>query len=108
MDNETKAWKHIQKQAQTALDKYPTTLEEDNAILAQDKTDKKLTYNERTCVILRQGEKHIYHEIIDIGNRLINMFGLSYKEAKKEFEQNMHTKFKHLQEYITGVVLHEI
>jgi len=67
--NEVRAWTKIFQIASDALAKYPTSLEEDLKLLADedklDPADKTLTYNTRNCVLLRVGEKKILNYLLD-------------------------------------------
>ena len=65
-DNEFAAWKHIYKAADAALEKYPTTLEEDHEILSTERNEyEKLGKNKTNCVIYRYTEKIILHFLKD-------------------------------------------
>ena len=59
--NEKKVWGSIKELCEQALQKYPTTWEQDNEILK----DESLTFNQRNCVLFRSGEKEILHFLID-------------------------------------------
>lgn len=53
-ENEAGAWRHISKVADEALAKYPTTLEEDQAILsAEAGAGGKLNENKQNCIMFR-------------------------------------------------------
>ena len=53
--NERKALEYIEDKLKSALDLYPTSLEEDDQIL-NDKVDK-LSVNERNCIMYSKREK---------------------------------------------------
>ena len=54
--NEKRVLNKITLQALTQLKKYPTSYEEDIAIL---EARKDLTFNQRNAVLMRSGEKHV-------------------------------------------------
>ena len=60
--NETATWRKILKEANEALNKYPTTLEDDLEILEEDKS---LTRNLRNCIMFRKNEKVVLHFLKD-------------------------------------------
>lgn len=67
-----------------ALARYPTSLEEDTALLAQDDEEKIFTNNERNCVLFRQGEKIILAFLEQAAERFLKLLSMSQKEARKE------------------------
>ena len=55
----------MDKLCYAALNKYPTTLQQDMNKLNRDKKEKNLDYNERNCILFRKGEKSIYNFLLD-------------------------------------------
>lgn len=62
------------------LEKYTTTLEEDEEIL-QNKKDS-LTFNLRNCLIMRISEKRILHFYIEFSEYCLSLIERSFDEAK--------------------------
>ena len=77
IENETKVWLRIAKLATESLKKYDTTLQEDNEILEKDDKEKTLTYNERNCILYRQGEKIILDFLLTCSDRFIKIFSMT-------------------------------
>ena len=48
------------------IEKYPTSLQEDVAILKKDEEEPILTNNERNCILFRKGEKVILRFLKEI------------------------------------------
>ncbi len=55
--NELKVLEYIEKLSSECLNKYPTTLEEDEKMLKEEPS--KLTNNQRNCILMRMGEKEV-------------------------------------------------
>ena len=100
--NEIKAWKKITLTCQQAIDKYPTTYEEDLKLLEEDDMEKKLTQNQRNCVLYRSGEKKILHFLIDTAEKIIPLLGMNFKDARKEV--NSYKDFDGCLDYVKNVV----
>lgn len=83
LHTEVRAWRKIHQIATEALSKYPTTLEEDKALLAKEdaaaKEEKTLTYNTRNCVLLRVGEKKILHYLLETATNLVELGQMNRK-----------------------------
>jgi hypothetical protein len=47
------------------MKKYPTTFEEDVALLKKDDAEKNLTYNQRNCLVIRHSEKMILNFLME-------------------------------------------
>lgn len=88
-ENEAKALEMLRKRCEEALNAYPSSAEDDVALLKKG----KLSYNQRNCIVLRLGEKTIYQFYISLAqfviellqNKLIavqNKFELDQKNAK--------------------------
>ena len=88
IENELKMWSHLHQQAKQALADYPTTIEEDEAMLAKHTQENILTLNQKHMLIFRLGEKKVYASHIDFTTSIINLFGMSLKDARKHVEKN--------------------
>lgn len=74
------AWKKVSAIVTAALNKYPTTLEQDKKLLSDDST---LTYNIKNCVLFRVGEKKILHYLKDTADILIGMEKMNKNDGLK-------------------------
>jgi len=106
LDNEKKMWKKIEEVVDESIAKYPTTLEEDNAILEKDDQEQTLSYNERNCILYRQGEKIILHFLKTCSQRFVKLLGMSQKDAKKEV--NSYKGFEVCHDYFRHTVMNLI
>ena len=52
--------------------------------MEKDDKEKTLTYNERNCILYRQGEKIILHFLLTCSERFLKLFTMNQKDAKKE------------------------
>lgn len=59
LENETKMWVRIEQLVNDSMSRYTTTLQEDLELLEKDDKEHNLTYNERNCILFREGEKQI-------------------------------------------------
>lgn len=74
LETELNAWKLTLDYAQKALKKYPTTMKEDEEILAKVESGKmELSYNKSNCLKLRIGEKRILHFIVETSEAIIEL-----------------------------------
>ena len=96
-------WGIISKYFGYQLGAYPTTLEEDEAILAQQEKDNKLTDNQAACVLFRLGEKKVLTTWRDYATTFDKMFKMSEKEARKAYNTNQFLKVN-ASKYVTQVV----
>ena len=65
LELEVGMWQFMDKVCYAALNKYPTTLQQDINLLNGDERTNTLTYNERNCVTFRKGEKMILNFLLD-------------------------------------------
>ena len=72
-------WLRIKSMAAEALARYPNTLEEDYEILQRN----NLTFNESNCTLFRSGEKEILHFLMDMGDYVLNLLEMKFKDAKR-------------------------
>jgi len=98
LDLELKVLAKVKELCLQSLNAYPTSLEEDYALL----NGNELTQNQRNCVLYRSGEKEILVYLISASEKLTVLFGLSQKEAKKEV--NKGKEHEGMQEYLKSVV----
>lgn len=84
LHNERKMLQHLRKLSIEALKKYPSSLQEDVRLLAEDDEKQTLSFNERNCVLFRQGEKEILHWFIEFVDFITSLMTLKFKDAKKE------------------------
>ena len=69
----------IKEMCNEALARYPNTLEDDYEILKRD----NLSFNERNCVLFRSGEKEILVFLIELGDYILRLLEMKFKDAKK-------------------------
>ena len=72
-------WIKIKEMCAEALARYPNTLEDDYEILKRD----NLSFNERNCVLFRSGEKEILVFLIELGDYILRLLEMKFKDAKK-------------------------
>uniref|UniRef100_A0A7S3N3N8 Rubisco LSMT substrate-binding domain-containing protein n=1 Tax=Strombidium inclinatum TaxID=197538 RepID=A0A7S3N3N8_9SPIT len=101
--NELKVWGRVEELARESLERYPSSLEDDRTLLAEDDKESKLSYNERNCVLFRVGEKEILEFLVKSSKRMMMLGGLSQKEAKKEV--NKYDDFEGCMAYFKSVIL---
>lgn len=93
--NERKVFESIKQLCEAALQKYPTTLEQDIEALK----DESLTFNHSNCILFRSGEKEILHFLIDFSDYVLKLLNMSFKDAKKT-TQSLPEKFASTREYL--------
>jgi histone-lysine N-methyltransferase SETD3 len=74
--------------AQTSLSQFDTSIEQDNAILA----DPTITSNIRNAVLMRRGEKQVLEYYADLANEIRPLFDMQWSQFKK----SVHVKFASL------------
>jgi len=108
LHTEVRMWRKIHQIATEALAKYPTTLEEDKALLAKEDTaaqgEKTLTYNTRNCVLLRVGEKKILNYLLETATNLVELAQMSRKAAIGAMMKR-HKVFKPSMSYVKGTFI---
>ena len=72
-------WVKIKAMCAEALARYPCSLDEDYEILKRS----DLTFNERNCVLFRSGEKEILVFLMEMGEYVIKLLDMKFKDAKK-------------------------
>lgn len=78
------AWKAIRDEAQAHVDKFPTTLEQDTALIAKDDAEHNLTFSQRNCVKFRMGEKVIYQNLIFFADAAARFGTMAANDVKTE------------------------
>ena len=108
LHTEVRAWRKIHQIATEALAKYPTTLDEDKALLAKEDAatpaDKTLTYNTRNCVLLRVGEKKILNFLLDTATNIVEIAQMTRKGAIGAMMKR-HKIFKPSMAYVKGTLV---
>ena len=99
VQNERKVLQLIHQVCTAALKQYPTSLQEDIAILAKDDIEHNLSFNLRNCVLFRQGEKEVLHYYIEFSDYMSSLLGMKFREAKKETQQ-LPKQFESARDYI--------
>jgi len=67
---EAEAWSEIKTIVQTAIQQYPTTLQEDIIILQKDIKENKLGQNKRNCIKYRKNEKIMLHFLLKCAEKV--------------------------------------
>jgi hypothetical protein len=105
LETELNAWKFTLDYAQKALKKYPTTMKEDEEILAKvDSGKMELSYNKSNCLKLRIGEKRILHYIVETSEAIIGLAKLERPEAVKAL-MKQHKTFKRSMKYVQNTFI---
>jgi histone-lysine N-methyltransferase SETD3 len=109
LHTEIRMWRKIHQVATEALSKYPTTLEEDKALLAKeeaaDQAAKTLTYNTRNCVLLRVGEKKILNYLIDTATALVEIGQSKTRKQAIGAMMKQHKILKPSMSYVKGTFI---
>jgi len=85
--NELRAMIELKKAANEIIASFDTTLAEDNKTL--DDSEKKLTMNQRNCIVMRRGEKEILNAYVDLVDHLIAIKDLDLRGAQKYYAKNV-------------------
>lgn len=89
--NETTVLTTLAVAATRALKAFPTTLEEDNALL-EDKEKYPMFCNARNIVLMRRGEKDVLTHYIELMNTCKPLFSKKLKDLKAEIRKNKRLK----------------
>lgn len=87
LENELKVLRTLLAFSEAALTKYPTTLEEDYAILQST----QLTENQENCVLMRSGEKEVLHWWIEFTREMVNIL---QQDLNSTYIKNVKKKLK--------------
>lgn len=105
--SETKMWTEIKDMALAQYGDYSTTLEEDTELLANDdkETDpsKKLTQNQRNCVLYRHGEKEIFVFWIEVADLMMKWMTADAKTIQNELKHNK--RYHLINDYVADTLL---
>jgi len=85
IETEVRAWQLIAALADSALAKFPTSLDEDLSLLK----DPSLSYNQQNCIKLRSQDKQILHSLIDAASLVVEMADLTQKQAINKVMKNL-------------------
>lgn len=100
--NEIKVLAALAANSEAMLKYFDTTLEEDNKILKDPKL--KLSMNLRNCVLMRRGEKEVYHFYIDLAKECIPFLQMPWKDLKRHAAKCYSGKGR-FDQYITLVIV---
>lgn len=67
--------------------------------MEKDDVEHTLSFNQRNCVLFRQGEKEILQFYIEFSEYMNSLLGMKFKEARKE-AQNLPKQFESARDYI--------
>jgi len=85
--NECAVLQVVAKASEETLKGFDTSLEEDLKLL--DDVDKKLTINQRNCIIMRKGEKEILHAYIELAKHVKVVENFNVRQLKKYMDKNI-------------------
>jgi len=85
--NEARVMQVLAKAAEAQLKEFSNSLDEDNKILADEKSN--LTMNQRNCVVQRRGEKEILHAYVDLAKHLAAVESWDVKKVQKYVAQHV-------------------
>ena len=100
--NEKQVLERIGKEAALVYHGYATSYEDDLEILAKG----GLTFNEENCVLMRSGEKKILLFLMTVTEKLIPMFDMKLKDAKKALNSLKEAEL--VRTYFNDVIVHLI
>jgi len=106
--NEVQVLQAISESSQKMELLFDHTLEQDNAIVKQDKEEKdpkkKLNMNFRNCLMMRRGEKEVLRFYIDMAKECIPLLQMPWKDLKRHAAKCYSGKGK-FDQYITLVIV---
>jgi len=76
--------------AEEALEKYPTTAEQDLEILKRDNEIDNLTMNERNCIVFRKMEKDVLKFLKGCAAIVLQLIEMKVDEAHAVIEKLIH------------------
>jgi len=101
--NEILVLKAIAAACESQLKLFESTLEEDTKIL-KDTATKKMPYNLKACLLMRRGEKEVYHFYIDMAKECIPFLEMPWKDLKRHAAKCYSGKGR-FDQYITLVIV---
>jgi len=90
--NECAVLQVVAQAAVETLKTFNTSLEEDIKLL--EDPDKKLTMNQRNCLIMRKGEKEILHAYIELAQHVKEVETFGVRNLKKYMDKSITGKGK--------------
>jgi histone-lysine N-methyltransferase SETD3 len=99
--NEIEVLKHIQSAAREVLAEFETSLDEDNALLKENKFPDS---NYRNCVVMRRGEKQVLHWYLTVADKCIPLLQSQWKDVKRNTAKSYQSNSA-LDHYIVSVVV---
>jgi histone-lysine N-methyltransferase SETD3 len=90
--NEAQVYYEIARVAEQTLKGFATSLEEDNKLLQDKKSD--LTMNVRNCIIMRRGEKEVLHAYINLARIIRDVEDMNLRQLKKYLNQHVNGRGK--------------
>jgi histone-lysine N-methyltransferase SETD3 len=85
--NEARVMQVMAKAAQDVLKEFTTSLDDDNKLLADEKST--LTMNQRNCVVMRRGEKEVLQAYVDLAKHLAIVENYDVKKVQKYVAQHI-------------------
>jgi len=101
IQNEIKVLQAIASSSEAMLKNYDTTFEEDNKLLKEAKLPNN---NLRNCVVMRRGEKEVYHFYIDMAKECVPYLQMPWKDLKRHAAKCYSGKGR-FDQYITLVIV---
>jgi len=99
--NEKATWKRVKSLCLEALDKYHSSLEDDEELFADE--TKKLKLNHRNCMKMRMGEKEILNWYIDLADISLELIDMTAKDIRKRVTSKYVTRT--FDEYLNSTIL---
>jgi len=101
IENEIAVLCHLRSACQTALEDFPTTLEDDNNLLNND----QLSFNTRNAILMRRGEKEVLHHWITLTDQANICYGRSWSEIEQIVQTNQLFSNKYASLYYKNVLI---
>lgn len=102
--NELDTLRAFADEAKRVLAGFDSSLEDDNILLADG--EKKLTMNQRNCVVMRRGEKEVLQYYIDLFTICTTLSQKPWPEVRSEHNQRVANKLRGpFDHYLTGVFI---
>lgn len=94
----------LAKAAKASLDKFDTSLAEDNALLNDEENYPKMS-NKRNIVLMRRGEKEVLDFYKNLARTCIPLFRIQWKDLKKVVASKYKSEDDPLANYVKSVVV---
>jgi histone-lysine N-methyltransferase SETD3 len=104
--NEKKVLEAAKEASLKCLERFASTLEEDERLLKEEKD--KLTFNIKNCILMRRGEKQVCHYFIDLANSICPLFEKTVPEIKdsmKKLKKKLKKTNYDFDKYVTSVLI---